>query len=273
MLLNVSCYTRMRVCENVSSLISSCLVWNLYETVLKNALVLNEMDLADLCLEAIQSQFGESARVRKLEALVLEGKEDFDTSEVIYNEIVSDDPTDQFALRRLIAIRKASNDIAGAITRLNEYLKIYMTDSDAYGELADLYLSVCEYKKAAFCVEELIIIDPNNPLYFSKYADIMYTLGDYLIARKYYAQSINMLLDGESEDPQNAQLSTLRPVYGLLVTCNALASINKFDSTGSNTKKNNTELHKLAETLLVKNYLKHQSCKKVLLPALENLLK
>lgn len=63
-------------------------------------------------------------------------------------------------------------NIADAIKSLNQYLEIYMADADAYAELADLYLSITDYKKAVFCVEELILHNPYNYLYHLKYADV-----------------------------------------------------------------------------------------------------
>lgn len=254
-------------------------MWQLYEIVLKSALELNQQDLADSCLEAIQNKFGESPRIRKLEALVLEAKGDLEESEQIYNELLRDDPTDVFVLKRLVAIKIATNDIPEAIKRLNHYLSIYMSDMDAYSEMADLYLRLCDYKKAAFCVEEMIVHDPNHPMYFCKYADIMYTMDDYRTARKYYAQCIQMMMDVSSSDDllnsENQLLSSMRPVYGLLMSCNALAALDRFESSGTFTKKMNQELLKLAETLLVKNYTKisNEATKKNLLPVLETFLK
>lgn len=43
-------------------------------------------------------------------------------------------------MKRQICIRKAMGDITGAIKLLNEYLKLCMADTEAWLELADLYL-------------------------------------------------------------------------------------------------------------------------------------
>lgn len=246
------------------------------------------MDLADICLETIQNKFGESVRIRKLEALVLEAKGDIEESEQIYEELLREhDASDMFILKRLVALRLSVNDLSGAIQKLNHYLSVYMSDVDAYGELADLYLRVCDYRKAAFCVEEMIVHDANHPMYHCKYGDIMYTMEDYRTARKYYAQSVQLLLDAASLDTSDDNggvgdrsaskmvLSSMRPVYGLLMSCQALSTDKTESGSVANKKRMNQELMKLAEVLLVKNYSRivNETTKENLLPILKNFLK
>ena len=45
-------------------------------------------------------------------------------------------------------------------------------DYEGWLELCDLYLSQCDYEKAAFCAEELIVNNPNNHLYHQRYAEV-----------------------------------------------------------------------------------------------------
>ena len=47
-----------------------------------------------------------------------------------------------------------------------------MTDFDAWLELCDLYLQQQDYKKAEFCMEELIMSNPNNHLFYQKFAEV-----------------------------------------------------------------------------------------------------
>ena len=35
----------------------------------------------------------------------------------------------------------------------------------------------CNYRQAAFCYEELLMINPGNSNYYVRYADVLYTLG------------------------------------------------------------------------------------------------
>ena len=47
-----------------------------------------------------------------------------------------------------------------------------MSDFDAWMELADLYLQLQDYEKAAFCLEELIMSNPHNHLFHQRYAEV-----------------------------------------------------------------------------------------------------
>ena len=51
----------------------------------------------------------------------------------------------------------------------------FMSDTEAWMELTDLYISEQDFAKAAYCMEELLLHNPHHHLYFQKYADIKYT--------------------------------------------------------------------------------------------------
>ena len=67
---------------------------------------------------------------------------------------------------------KSQNRIKEYIEALNDYLKVYQADQEAWLELCDVYLSELEYSKAAFCLEELILMHPYNHVYHQKFADV-----------------------------------------------------------------------------------------------------
>lgn len=56
-----------------------------------------------------------------------------------------------------MAIFKAENRIQDAIRELNEYLKFFINDNEAWLELSNLYLQEMDYSKAAHCLEELLL--------------------------------------------------------------------------------------------------------------------
>ena len=63
----------------------------------------------------------------------------------------------------------------------------------------------CSYKRAAFCMEELLLCDPDNYLFHQHYAEMLYTMGgveNIDMARKYFAQSLKL-------NPNN-----MRALYG-----------------------------------------------------------
>ena len=50
-----------------------------------------------------------------------------------------------------------------------------MSDFEAWQELADLYLKEGDFGKAAFCLEELLLTNPHNSIFYTRYAEIKYT--------------------------------------------------------------------------------------------------
>ena len=74
----------------------------------------------------------------------------------------------------------------------------------------------CSYKRAAFCVEELLLVDPHNHLYPQHYAELLYTMGgveNLDMARKYFAQSLKI-------NPNN-----MRALYGFYLVGNECTRI------------------------------------------------
>lgn len=59
--------------------------------------------------------------------------------------------------KRRIAILKAQGNRQEAIRELNEYLKTFISDTEAWLELSDLYLQEADHPHAAHCMEELVL--------------------------------------------------------------------------------------------------------------------
>ena len=74
--------------------------------------------------------------------------------------------------KRKVALWKSKGDTKGAIRELCHYLTYFMVDHEAWYELAQLYLKTMNYSKAAYCYEELILINTFNHLYHQRYAEI-----------------------------------------------------------------------------------------------------
>ena len=47
-----------------------------------------------------------------------------------------------------------------------------MTDFEGWMELCDLYLSQLDYSKACYCMEELIMSNPHNHLFYQEFAEV-----------------------------------------------------------------------------------------------------
>eukprot|EP01116_Phalansterium_solitarium_P021770 TRINITY_DN6916_c0_g1_i1.p2 TRINITY_DN6916_c0_g1~~TRINITY_DN6916_c0_g1_i1.p2 ORF type:complete len:295 (+),score=37.95 TRINITY_DN6916_c0_g1_i1:84-968(+) len=171
-------------------------LWDLTEQVFIAAIDVRDDLLSKDLMARMRAKFGhKSLRVRRLAGMQLEASRNFSEAEQIYADILKEDPANSFVMKRQIAIRKAVGDLPAAVKALNEYLKIFMADSDAWQELAELYIEQQNHKLAAFCYEELIMAAPQNFHLYSKYGEIRYTMGGYenlKIARKYFAQAVEM---------------------------------------------------------------------------------
>ena len=47
-----------------------------------------------------------------------------------------------------------------------------MIDFEGWMEVCDLYLSQLDYSKACYCMEELIMSNPHNHLFYQKFAEV-----------------------------------------------------------------------------------------------------
>ncbi len=165
----------------------------------------------------------------------------------------------------MISCFKSQNRIKEYINELNEYVKMFQADHEAWLELCDAYLNEMEYSKACFCVEELILMVPHNHVYHQRFADvrdkitkhafwyiflivffwffkIKYTLGQYDVARNYYAYSLKL-------NPNN-----IRALYGIL-----LATTNLKNSQKSKESTDNLRLNTWAKEQLEKKYAVSQN--------------
>ncbi|KAK7074712.1 ER membrane complex subunit 2 [Halocaridina rubra] len=189
--------------------------WMVEEQVVIAGLDCNRLDVAEPCLVSLNEQFPGSLRIRKLKGMRLEALERFDEAMDVYDGIIRQDETNSSVRKRKVAVLKGQGRYADAIKELTEYLKKFMSDTEGWQELCDLYLKEGDYSKAAFCMEELILSNPHYHLFYTKYAEIKYTQGgleNYELARSYFCQAAKL-------NPGN-----LRALYGLYLSCSQVAS-------------------------------------------------
>uniref|UniRef100_A0A6M2DJK9 ER membrane protein complex subunit 2 n=1 Tax=Xenopsylla cheopis TaxID=163159 RepID=A0A6M2DJK9_XENCH len=229
------------------------------EQIIISALDCARIDIADKCIKILNKKFPKSLRVLKYQAMKLEAMECYDDALQILETLISRDETNAAPRKRRITIFMEKGRNVDAIKELTDYLKIFMSDQEAWQMLSDLYLAEGDLSKAAFCIEELILHNPHSHLLHQRLADIKYTQGafeNWEIAKVYYCQSIKL-------NPNN-----VRSLYGLY-----LASINLSNSQklAANKKK---EHIKLAQWALqqVKNIHDKQKCDSSLVKSLESAL-
>ena len=71
-----------------------------------------------------------------------------------------------------------------AIKSFNEYLELYPADVETWKEMADMLLELQQVEQAKFALEEVVLLSPINYISHLKLAEALYTLGDYINARK-----------------------------------------------------------------------------------------
>jgi len=117
-------------------------------------LIARRLNLAETSLHALEAFFPNSLRVKRLQGLRYEQLKEWDKARLVYDEILTEDPANMAAMKRKICILKAQKgQDAKAIEMLNVYLSTFMTDTDAWAELSDMYLKLQMYKNASFCYE------------------------------------------------------------------------------------------------------------------------
>lgn len=116
--------------------------------------------------------------------MVMESEGNLSEALKVYQAILKVDPLDTISMKRLVCIAKARNEKDQAIILMKEYLNVFAIDTEAWLELADLYLSMNLFQYASFCLEELITLAPQNYHYYVKYAEVRFNffiLNDKLI--------------------------------------------------------------------------------------------
>ncbi|KAB7498849.1 UNVERIFIED_CONTAM: hypothetical protein RMT77_007327 [Armadillidium vulgare] len=221
--------------------------WMVEEQVFIAGLDCGRLDVADQCFIALSKQFPGSVRVLKLKGMRLETLERHEDALTIYDAIIREDETNSTARKRKVAVLKSQGRIQEAIKELIEYLSKFMSDGEAWQELADFYIKEGDYGKAAYCMEELILQNPHNHLYYTRYAEIKYTQGgaeNLELARNYFSMAIKL-------NPIN-----IRAYYGLIVSCSSSITSSKLTSSK---KKEIQKLSDWAQKKLTQRYEEEKS--------------
>ena len=116
-----------------------------------------------------------------------------------YKAMMINDQNDNESIKKFIFFMKLSVDLSNKQT-INDYIELwnlyldaFMNDPDAYNELAQVYLMVNEYDKAIFCLEELLLHNPNDYKILNKIGDIYCSKNNPVDAKtaiQFYSRSI-----------------------------------------------------------------------------------
>ncbi|KAK1749204.1 ER membrane protein complex subunit 2-like protein [Skeletonema marinoi] len=159
---------------------------------------IGDLDLAESCLDSIVNPTSnnkslivtkQSSRYRKLLALCLEAAGNYESAGAVYDILLQDNPSNAYAAKRKYCILAAQPDLA------------------AWNQMAEMCLSVSDFKGAAYCYEELVLGCPLDSNIHTKLGEVYCTAGgveNAKLARKHLAQAVQL-------DPNN-----LRAWYGLV---------------------------------------------------------
>lgn len=171
-------------------------LWAIYEQLVVAALDCGDPQTAKDSVLKLRKRFPDSRRVRRLICLYHEFSGKWDLAEKLYNDLVERDAADSVSRKRQICILRArpvssttdSSDTSASfkgeakyasnssiITELVKYLELFQNDQDAWGLLCDLYLIEGSHEQAAFCMEELVLCNPYNSVFFLKFGEILYS--------------------------------------------------------------------------------------------------
>ncbi|KAF9167077.1 ER membrane complex subunit 2 [Actinomortierella ambigua] len=169
--------------------------WLVYEQVAIAALDVGDELLAHKCIEALEAKFPGSARVRRLQGMRLEAHGKLEEASGVYKAILEEDETNVLASKRQVMVLHAMGQTTEAIAALVKYLDINYTDFEAWLQLGDMYLSEHMYPQAAFCLEECLMLQPQNHIFHLKYAEILYTQENYSLALKEFCRVVELCKD------------------------------------------------------------------------------
>ncbi|CAB3404532.1 unnamed protein product [Caenorhabditis bovis] len=195
--------------------------WAVLEQICIAALDCCQYDLAQSCIDALDARFPKSTRVLKLHAMKLEATEQFTKAIQLYERLIDSDPTNNALRKRRVAVYITQNKRLEAIKALNEYLKIFLNDAEAWLQLSELFLLENDLAKAAHCLEECVLISPLNSMYLRRLGDIRYSQGgvdNVELAHAYYERALKV----NEKD--------LRAQYGVALANTHISAISKNSS-------------------------------------------
>jgi ER membrane protein complex subunit 2 len=198
------------------------------EEVFLAALECKEIEWANLLLLLINQQSPHSPDTVRFMAMIREvSGNQFNETKSVYRELLKANPEDTQSYRRLAAFLKDENLKDEAIETINCGLKMDMTDAQGWLQLAELFITHMNYQKAAYCFEEVLIQKPNNFLYNTKYAELLYSMGggdNLVLARKYFSKSVSLTSNVDFK-PDGSLFTNVRAIWGLLETCTRLEDL------------------------------------------------
>ena len=225
------------------------------EQICLAAIDINDHDLAERCLDKLKgspafsdknsaqgSLVRDSDRYRRLLGRCLEAANDFDAAINLYETMLKKNPSNLVALQRKYCVLRAQKESSteAILEALNEYLGQQLSDVSGWYEMAQLRLSLADFKGAAYALEQVVLGSPLDANVHRELAEVYATIGgleNTSCARKHMAQALEL-------EPSN-----LRAQFGLVSVSQQFLD----ESNASSTKQKKLDEHeRLVATELVK---------------------
>lgn len=224
------------------------------EQICLAAIDINDHVLAELCLDRLKespaftsdnnegSIVKDSERYRRLLGRCFEAANDFESALEIYDTMLKRNPSNLVALQRKYCVLRSQNESSteDILNALNQYLGQQLSDVSAWYEMAQLRLSIADFKGAAYALEQVVLGSPLDADVHRELGEVYATIGgleNLTDARKHMAQALEL-------EPSN-----IRAQFGLLSVSQQFLD----ESDSSSTKQKKLDEHeRLVATELVR---------------------
>jgi len=169
--------------------------WTIIDQVAVAALETDNDVLAEECIGQLSAKFPTSPRTVALVGMQLEVQEKLAEATEYYEYILKNDPTNIMAWKRQVALSRSMKKTTEAINSLTLLLDTFPNDTEAWAELAELYLSQDMLLQTAYCLEELILLQPFLHYVHAQYAEILWLLEKEASALKHWSRSVELCSD------------------------------------------------------------------------------
>ncbi len=168
----------------------------------------------------LRKQFPNSNRTKRLGGMLMEAQGQMRPAMACYDEVLAAEPANLHAVKRQVALCRSRGRNAEAAKKLTVHLDTFCGDTEAWLLLCEIYISQQLYRRAQFCMEELLLLNPMSYLYHLRYAELLYTVASsdrgsheqFLTARKYFAHALEL------------KPGCARALYGLMLCCSVLTA-------------------------------------------------
>ena len=213
-------------------------IWYIYQDVFMAALICHQSDWVNYTCKQLERQFGDTHPIARLKGMTHECVGSFEKALSVYEGLIARNDQDLVSAKRKSVLFRTNGQPDRAVAELNAFLSKHPGEIDAWHELANIYQTMQQYTRAAFCYEELLLARPHDYWINLKYAEMLYSVGgleNLVNARKYLTHCIIL-------NP-----TCPKAHWGLIQCCFAINRIRQDETSEKMIAKSKEKLTKLYE--------------------------